>query len=65
MVAAGGKELVAVVIVADREHFTPCGGCMDWIMQFGSEKTVIAFQSRKVGPLHRYTAKELMPHYPR
>ena len=65
MVSAGSKSLLALVIAAKREHFTPCGGCMDWIMQFGWEQTIIAFQGRRGGPLHCYSAKELMPYYPR
>ncbi len=64
MVAAGATQLVAVVIVADRKRFTPCGGCMDWIMQFGSQGTIIAFQARRGGRLLVYTAKRLMPFYP-
>ncbi len=35
MVAAGHTDLIAVVVVAERERFTPCGACMDWIYQFG------------------------------
>lgn len=65
MVAAGATQLVAVVIVAERDHFTPCGGCMDWIMQFGSKKTTVAFQGKENGSVRRYTAEDLMPHYPR
>src|SRR4051794_19531422 len=35
MVSAGAKKAVAMVIVAERELFTPCGACLDWIMEFG------------------------------
>lgn len=65
MVSSGDRTIIAVVIVAERDRFTPCGGCMDWIMQFGSEDTVVAFQPERGGPLQRYSAHELMPHYPR
>lgn len=65
MVSAGQHKLVAVVVVADRDYFTPCGACMDWIMQFGNEKTLIAFQREKGGETLIFTAKEIMPHYPR
>lgn len=64
MVTGGQTTLQAVVIVAERERFTPCGGCMDWIMQFGSDETTVAFQAVDGGPIVRYTARELMPHYP-
>ena len=64
MVAAGCKNLRAVVIAADRQRFTPCGACMDWIMQFGKGECVVSFQGRPDGPIESYTAHDLMPHYP-
>ena len=64
MVAGGEKHLVAVFIVAERDRFTPCGGCMDWIMQFGSADTIVAFQGTRNGPIQQYTAGQLMPFYP-
>jgi len=64
MVAGGQRKIVALVVVAERERFTPCGACMDWIMQFGSDECVVGFQAREDGQVTTYTAKELMPHYP-
>jgi cytidine deaminase len=64
MVAAGCKKVLAVVIAAERERFTPCGACMDWVMQFGGTNCVVAFQARRGGPVQEYTAHDLMPHYP-
>ena len=64
MVAAGGNRLLMVLIAAERDRFTPCGGCMDWIMQFGSDSTIIAFQASRNGPIQQYTAGQLMPFYP-
>ena len=65
MAASGGRLVQAIVVVADRERFTPCGGCMDWIMQFGSDETIIAFQAVPDGPMSQYSAGELMPYYPK
>ena len=65
MIAAGTKKINAILVVADRELFTPCGGCLDWIMQFGTEKTVVAFQAQRNGPFQKYLVQELMPHYPK
>ena len=65
MVARGHTDLVAVLVVADREYFTPCGGCMDWILQFGSPGFLVAYQSREGGNLKVFKAGDLMPHYPR
>ena len=64
MVAGGQRKIVALVVVAERERFTPCGACMDWIMQFGSDECVVGFQGTQGGNVTTYTAKELMPHYP-
>jgi cytidine deaminase len=64
MVAAGQTKLYAIVIAADREKFTPCGACMDWIFQFGSDTTRVIF-APFAGDLQEFTAGELMPHYPR
>jgi cytidine deaminase len=64
MVSAGENSLVAIVIVAERERFTPCGSCMDWIFQFGGPDCFVAFQSSPEKRLDIYTAHDLMPHYP-
>jgi cytidine deaminase len=64
MVSRGHSSLRAVAIAAERDRFTPCGACMDWIMQFATEGCVVLAQSRPGGPIQRYTAMELMPHYP-
>ncbi len=64
MVSGGHTSLRAVAIAAERDHFTPCGGCMDWIMQFATRNCAVLAQSKPGGPIHRYTTHELMPHYP-
>jgi len=64
LVAAGGKSVVMILIVADRERFTPCGACLDWIFQLGGDECVVGFQRLPEGPITSYTASELMPYYP-
>ena len=64
MVAGGEKNVVAILIVAKRKKFTPCGGCMDWIFQFGGKQCRVAFQADPQGEIIEYSADELMPHYP-
>lgn len=64
MVAVGEQLIVALVIAAERDFFTPCGACMDWIMQFADGDCVIAFQSERGGRLQKFHARELMPYYP-
>lgn len=60
----GSSQISAIAIAAERERFTPCGSCMDWIMQFAAPDCVVYAQSRRNGPVKRYTATELMPFYP-
>lgn len=65
MVTGGGKAITAILIAAERELFTPCGGCMDWIMRFADENCVVGFQSSRDGFIQHYKATELMPFYPK
>lgn len=63
-VSSGHDELVLVVVVAERERFSPCGSCMDWIFEVGGPACRVAFQSSRGGPISEWTAEELMPLYP-
>ena len=63
MVSGGGSRLQAILIAADRERFTPCGACLDWIFELGGPDCVVMFQGTR-GAVSDYTAVELMPHYP-
>ena len=64
MVAAGEKKFKAIIITAERHRFTPCGACMDWIMQHGGEHCYVAYQNTPDSQLHIYKSKDLMPFYP-
>jgi cytidine deaminase len=64
MVAAGHHELVAILIVAMRDRFTPCGACMDWIFQFGGLECQVGYQREPTGEIIVHLANELMPYYP-
>jgi cytidine deaminase len=64
MVAAGRIELAAVVIVAERVRFTPCGSCMDWIFQFGGPACLVGFQPSPDAEILTFRTEELMPYYP-
>jgi cytidine deaminase len=64
MLASGERRFTLIVIVAERDRFTPCGGCMDWIMQFGGGECTIVFQGAGDGDFQVHTARELMPFYP-
>lgn len=64
MISSGFQKLEAIIIVSERKKFTPCGGCLDWIFEFGGPKCLIGFQNKKDGKIEIFYAKELMPHYP-
>jgi cytidine deaminase len=64
MAAAGERSIDLLLVVAERDRFTPCGACMDWIMQFASETCIVAFQGRPAGEFTLYTTMQLMPFYP-
>lgn len=65
MVAAGETRLLAVLVAAERERFTPCGACLDWIFEFGGAECAVAVQNSREGTTEALTAADLMPHYPR
>jgi len=65
LVAGGGTSLVAIFIAAERERFTPCGSCMDWIFEVGSTSTLVITQREPDGVVVTLPAEDLMPFYPR
>ena len=64
MAAAGARSIVYLLIVAERERFTPCGACMDWIMQFAAEECLVGFQPSPGAEPTMYSTHQLMPYYP-
>ncbi len=64
MVAGGQREARAILVAAEESKFTPCGSCLDWIMELGGSECLVAYQNLRSGPIHVFSAAELMPHYP-
>jgi len=64
LVSAGGRRPVAIFLAARRNRFTPCGACLDWIFELGGAECLVLTQPEPGGPLERYHAQDLMPHYP-
>ncbi|MBL7113004.1 MAG: cytidine deaminase [Bacteroidales bacterium] len=64
MVVQGYTSFDAIVVVAETTMFTPCGSCMDWIIQFGGKDVVVGVQNKKGGEIRKFRAGELMPYYP-
>ena len=65
MVSSGCEELRAILIAAERDRFTPCGACLDWIFEFGGEGCLVAYQARPEGKVVMLSADQLMPYYPK
>ncbi|MEO9886272.1 MAG: hypothetical protein ABJR05_16640 [Balneola sp.] len=64
MISSGFYSFDLILVVAERDRFTPCGACMDWIIQFGGKDCLVGFQSEPKGEIFWKKAKELMPYYP-
>lgn len=64
MAASGEGPAIAILIAAERDRFTPCGACLDWIFELGGPDTLVAFQGRPGGAVEALRADQLMPHYP-
>lgn len=64
LVTAGETKLEKILVVAERDSFTPCGSCMDWVFELGGPDCVVGFQNKKDGDIKEFLAKDLMPHYP-
>jgi cytidine deaminase len=65
MVSSGCQDLRAILIASERERFTPCGACLDWIFEFGGDSCVVAYQSYRGGDVVSLSAHDLMPYYPK
>ena len=64
LISGGDSRAIAVLVVAEREKFTPCGSCMDWIFEIGGGGCRVGFQSSPRAETVWYLASDLMPHYP-
>jgi cytidine deaminase len=62
LVAAGGKQVKAVVVVGEGPHLTtPCGGCRQKLREFAADAVpVIVADMQQVRA--RFTLGELLPH---
>jgi len=65
LISSGGKRIIKIFVVAEMDLFTPCGSCMDWILQFSDNETLVGVQNKKGGEFRVFKTNELMPYYPR
>lgn len=63
-VTVGSNRVTDVLVAAERENFTPCGSCMDWIMELGGPGARVHVQNRPDGKVRTFLAEQLMPYYP-
>lgn len=55
---------VAIALVAETEFFTPCGACLDWLVQFCEWDSIVLIQN-KYGEIKDFRLGALTPFYPR
>lgn len=58
------KRGTKIAIVAEAKAFTPCGACLDWLIQFCDEDSQVITQN-KYKEVKIYKLSELIPYYPR
>ena len=62
LVLAGGREVRAVLVMADAsEPVTPCGGCRQKLREF-ARADVPVLVANTSDEVHRFTLGELLPH---
>ena len=62
MVAAGAREIEAVMVLAEGEALcTPCGGCRQRLAEFAVPDTPVHV-AEPAGPRATFTLAELLPH---
>ena len=66
MIAMFGPRAQAgrILVVAKRHKFTPCGQCMDMIMQLSSQNCFVGYQNERQGDIYVARAEAYMPEYP-
>jgi cytidine deaminase len=64
MISGGETKLVAILVVAQRDRFTPCGACLDWIFEFGGADCLVGYQNEIGSNIVIRPAQDLMPFYP-
>lgn len=64
MVSRDEGTAKAILIAAEREFFTPCGGCVDWLITLGGPDTVVFAENQPGKIFGEWTVKQLMPFYP-
>lgn len=64
MVAENAGKAEIILIAAEREFFTPCGSCVDWLITLGGPDTVVYAENEPGKVFGSWTVEQLMPFYP-
>jgi len=64
MITSGDRSIKKILVVSEEHFLPPCGGCMDWIMQFLNEDTLVGVQNSRDGDIEIFLPRQLMPYYP-
>lgn len=59
---AGGIK--AICISADRKLFTPCGHCLDLIMEFATRDCLVLHVNPRTKRVSKLNLSDMMPYYP-
>lgn len=59
-----GGDIRAICIAADRELFTPCGHCLDVIMEFATKDAKIIHINPRTRKTTIIPLSKMMPYYP-
>lgn len=61
-------DIEFILVVSDREHFIPCGACLDWLVQFtrprNPDTVLVGYQNHPTAEVKWFSLKELVPHSP-
>lgn len=61
---ARNERGLRIALVAEVEFFSPCGACLDWLIQYCSSNASVIVQNKR-REIQIITLGELLPYYPR
>ncbi len=63
--AGSGEKGIEIAIVADTKNFTPCGACLDWLIQFCEPDALVTMGNMENREGHTtLVLQDLYPMYP-
>lgn len=51
--------------IVSEASFTPCGACLDWLIQFCDPASYVLIQGFDKGKIQKFRLEELCPYYPK